>query len=30
MNEHRARFEKVKGYYGRRLWNRQMVMNAVG
>lgn len=25
-----ARFEKVKGYYDRCLWNRQMVMNAVG
>lgn len=30
MNEHSARFEKVKGYYDCRLWNRQMVMNAVG
>ena len=30
MNEHSARFEKVKGYYDRCLWNRQMVMNAVG
>lgn len=30
MNEHSARFEKVKGYYDRGLWNRQMVMNAVG
>lgn len=30
MNEHSARFEKVKDYYGRGLWNRQMVMNAVG
>lgn len=29
-NEHSARFEKVKGYYDRCLWNRQMVMNAVG
>lgn len=28
--EHSARFEKVKGYYDRCLWNRQMVMNAVG
>lgn len=28
--EESARFEKVKGYYDRRLWNRQMVMNAVG
>lgn len=30
MNEHSTRFEKVKGYYDRGLWNRQMVMNAVG
>ena len=30
MNEHSARFEKVKGYYDRGLWNRQMVLNAVG
>lgn len=30
MNEHSAKFEKVKGYYDRCLWNRQMVMNAVG
>ena len=29
MNENSARLEKVKGYYYRGLWNRQMVMNAV-
>ena len=30
MNEHSASFEKVKSYYDRGLWNRQMVLNAVG
>lgn len=30
MNEHSAKFEKVKAYYDKGLWNKQMVLNAVG
>lgn len=30
MNEHSAKFERVKAYYDKGLWNRQMVLNAVG
>lgn len=30
MNEHSARFAKVKDYYDKKLWNKQMVTNAVG
>ena len=29
MNEHSAKFEKVKSYYDKGLWNKQMVANAV-
>lgn len=28
--EHSAKFEKVKGYYDDGLWNKKMVMNAIG
>lgn len=28
--EHSQKFETVKGYYDRGLWNKQMVLNAVG
>lgn len=27
--EHSPKFEKVKGYYDRNLWNEEMVRNAV-
>ena len=30
MNEHSAKFEKVKGYYDKGLWTEDMVRNAVG
>lgn len=30
MNEHSAKFEKVKGYYDAGLWTEDMVRNAVG
>ena len=30
MNEHSAKFEKVKGYYDAGLWNEAMVKNAAG
>lgn len=30
MNEHSAKFDKVKDYYDNGLWNKQMVLNAVG
>ena len=28
--EHSPKYEKVKGYYDRGLWNEKMVRNAVG
>lgn len=28
--EHSAKYDTVKGYYDRGLWNEQMVNNAVG
>lgn len=30
MNEHSPKFELVKNYYERGLWNRERVLNAVG
>lgn len=30
MNEHSAKFEKVKGYYDAGLWTEEMVRNAAG
>ena len=29
MNEYSPKFAKVKGYYDKGLWNKQMVKNAV-
>ena len=29
MNEHSAKFEKVKAYYDAGLWNKKAVKNAV-
>lgn len=29
MNEHSAKFEKVKAYYDASLWNKEAVKNAV-
>lgn len=30
MDEHSTKFETVKDYYTRGLWNAQMVENAIG
>lgn len=30
MAERSAKFAKVKGYFDRGLWNREMVLNAAG
>lgn len=30
MMEHSPKYDTVKGYYDRGLWNEQMVLNAVG
>ncbi len=30
MDEHSAKFEKVKDYFDRDLWTAEMVQNAVG
>ena len=29
MDEHSAMFDKIKGYYDDRFWNKQMVYNMV-
>lgn len=30
MNEHSVKFETVKSYYENKLWNEEMVYNAIG
>lgn len=30
MNEHSAKYERVKGYYDKGLWTADMVKNAAG